>query len=142
MLEELGSTGLDVLCNNAGVMACADVATVDGCDVQMQTNHLSHFLLTQQLWPLLTKAAEERGEARVVNHSSIARKGKPLGQRYLGPNGGNLGGDSAGALFNGPRWERYHQTKLANLAFTFALRDRCLAATGASSKVKALCAHP
>merc|ERR1719454_2525223 len=85
--EELGDSGLDVLCNNAGIMATKDEATVDGCDTQMQTNHLSHFLLTAELWPLLEKAAELRGEARVVNHSSMARKGKPLEAQYLGKNG-------------------------------------------------------
>ena len=40
--------GLDALCNNAGVMALKDIATSDGFDVQMQTNHLSHFLLTKK----------------------------------------------------------------------------------------------
>ena len=47
--------------------------TEDGFDVQMQTNHLSHFLLTCELLPLLEKAANDSGEARIVNHSSIAR---------------------------------------------------------------------
>merc|ERR1719512_232105 len=83
LTEELGGSGLDVLCNNAGIMATKDEATVDGCDAQMQTNHLSHFLLTAELWPLLEKAAELRSEARVVNHSSAARRGSPLDQKYL-----------------------------------------------------------
>lgn len=43
-------------------------------DVQIQTNHLSHFLLTAELMPLLEKAAARNGDARVVSHSSIARK--------------------------------------------------------------------
>eukprot|EP00971_Amphidinium_carterae_P014548 287188-Amphidinium_carterae.1 len=47
--KSLGSTGLDVLCNNAGIMATKDEATADGCDTQMQTNHLSHFLLTAEV---------------------------------------------------------------------------------------------
>jgi len=59
--------------------------------MQMQTNHISHFLLTREVFPLLEKAAEQRGEARIVNHSSMARKGKPLDAKYLGQNGGNLG---------------------------------------------------
>jgi len=71
---DFSANGIDVLCNNAGVMAVKDEATVDGCDVQMQTNHLSHFLLTAEVWPLLERAAEKNGEARVVNHSSDARK--------------------------------------------------------------------
>ena len=65
---------IDVLVNNAGVMGVKDEATKDGYDVQMQTNHLSHFLLTSEVWPLLQKAAELRGEARVVQHSSGARR--------------------------------------------------------------------
>eukprot|EP00416_Gambierdiscus_australes_P022080 CAMPEP_0171064758 /NCGR_PEP_ID=MMETSP0766_2-20121228/6478_1 /TAXON_ID=439317 /ORGANISM="Gambierdiscus australes, Strain CAWD 149" /LENGTH=341 /DNA_ID=CAMNT_0011520823 /DNA_START=51 /DNA_END=1076 /DNA_ORIENTATION=+ len=136
--EQFGETGLDVLCNNAGVMALADEATADGCDVQMQTNHLSHFLLTCEVWPLLDKAASFRGEARVVNHTSIARTGAPLEKKYLGKNGGNLGGNSS-SINNGARWVRYHQSKLANAVFTYALRDR---AQAANSKVKALMAHP
>lgn len=133
--------GVHVLANNAGVMALEDKATGDGYDVQMQTNHLSHFLLTQQLWPLLEKAAQSSGEARVVNHSSAARMApsKKLQAKYLDKNGGDLGGDGVGLMFNGPRWKRYNQTKLANAAFTAALHHR-IEASG--SKVKALVAHP
>merc|ERR1719277_601403 len=137
--EELGDYGLDVLCNNAGIMATKDEATVDGCDTQMQTNHLSHFLLTAELWPLLEKAGELRGDARVVNHSSILRVGPPLERKYFERNGGKLGGDEVPEPCTGPRFDRYHQTKLANLVFTYALRDRSVKA---GSKVKALVAHP
>jgi NAD(P)-dependent dehydrogenase (short-subunit alcohol dehydrogenase family) len=116
---------IDILVNNAGVMALADAATVDGYDVQMQTNHLSHFLLTKELYPLLKRAAELRGEARVIQHSSGARKmAKCLEAKYLEKNGGNLGGNSATMFFGGARWERYTQTKLANIIFGAALRDR------------------
>tara|TARA_R110002050_G_scaffold163050_1_gene292987 strand:- start:1187 stop:1312 length:126 start_codon:yes stop_codon:yes gene_type:complete len=41
-------------------MGLEDVATVDGFDIQMQTNHLSHFLLTKELYPLLEKAAKAK----------------------------------------------------------------------------------
>ena len=51
-----------------------DLATVDGFDTQMQTNHLSHFLLTREVYPLLETAAELRGQARIVHHTSLARK--------------------------------------------------------------------
>ena len=133
--------GLDVLCNNAGVMALPDRATADGFDVQMQTNHLSHFLLTHELMETLERAAELRGEARVVNHSSVARMspGKKLRAEYLERRGGDLGGDSASMFTGGARWVRYNQSKLANCAFTAALHER-LHARG--SKVKALVAHP
>jgi NAD(P)-dependent dehydrogenase (short-subunit alcohol dehydrogenase family) len=58
-------------------------------------------------------------------------------------NGGNLGGDEADNPdegFRGPRWERYHQTKLANAVFTYALADK-LKAAGISNVIPLL-AHP
>lgn len=102
-------------------MASSDVATEDGYDVQMQTNHLSHFLLASILLPSLERAAAENGSARVVTHTSVARK-RPvtwLDARYLQKKGGDLGGDWAL-----PRWERYHQSKLANIVFAQALQVR------------------
>ena len=130
---------LDVLCNNAGVMALEDVATKDGYDVQMQTNCISHFLLTKKLFPRLL----ESDDARIVNHSSGARLGAPLEAKYFGKNGGNLGGDGTDAEnagFTGARWQRYHQTKLANAAFTYGLHARLEQA--GLKHVKALLAHP
>jgi len=120
---------IDVLCNNAGVMAIADVATKDGYDIQMQTNHLSHFLLTKELFPLLKRARELRGEARIVNHSSLSRSGGPLKSEYFGKNGGDLGGNGNSMFFGGGKWERYHQTKLANSVFTVALKEKLDVAT-------------
>jgi len=130
---------LDVLCNNAGVMALPDRATKDGYDVQMQTNAISPFLLTRELMPLLRKS----DDGRVVNHTSGARLGPDHEPRYFGKNGGNLGGDGSdeeNAHFRGPRWARYHQTKLANCTFTYGLKER-LDAAGVTH-VKALVAHP
>lgn len=143
-VRELCPEGVDVLANNAGVMALPDTATEDGFDVQMQTNHLSHFLLTRELMPLLERAAERDGEARVVNHSSTARlfPKRKLLPRFLEKRGGQLGGDGNAALnsmFLGPRWLRYNQSKLANCAFTAALHQRL---TASGSRVKALVAHP
>ena len=130
---------IDVLCNNAGVMAMKDIATGDGYDIQMQTNCLSHFLLTKELFPLLKNSAE----ARVVNHTSGARMGSNLGREYFGRNGGRLGGDGTeeeNAGFTGPRWERYHQTKLANCAFTYGLKLKM--DEQGIGHIKALLAHP
>ena len=142
MKRELQEKGLDVLCNNAGIMGFGDVATEDGCDVQMQTNHLSHFLLTALCMPLLEKASSLRGEARVVNHSSAARvmddMENKLQAKYLDTNGGDLGGDS-NTMFKGANFQRYQQSKLANVVFTYALHQR-LQQKG--SRVKSLCAHP
>ena len=52
-------------CVAAGVMALKDVATKDGYDIQMQTNHRP---LPAEELPVLVKAVELRGEARIVNH--------------------------------------------------------------------------
>jgi NAD(P)-dependent dehydrogenase (short-subunit alcohol dehydrogenase family) len=60
---------IDVLVNNAGVMALKDYATIDGFDIQMQTNIISHFFITKELFPLLKKSTG----ARIINHSSMAR---------------------------------------------------------------------
>lgn len=141
--RECAATGLDVLCNNAGIMGFPDKATEDGLDQQMQTNHTSHFLLTKLCMPLLETAAEQRGEARIVNHSSAARVldhggENKLDGKYMDKNGGDLGGDST-TLMSGPNFVRYQQTKLANVVFTYALEQK-LRANGSS--VKALVAHP
>ncbi|CAJ1350891.1 unnamed protein product [Effrenium voratum] len=95
----------------------------------------------RELYPLLQKAASERGEARIVQHSSGARKfpNTDLEAKYLGKNGGDLGGNGNSMFFGGARWERYHQTKLANAVFTKELDTRLRAA---NSKVKACCAAP
>lgn len=143
-VAELCPEGVDVLCNNAGVMALGDTATSDGFDVQMQTNHLSHFLLTRELMPLIERAAEASGDARIVQHSSTARlaPSKVLQAKFLEKTGGNLGGNGSrlqNMVLQGPRWLRYNQTKLANAAFCAALHHR-LQAKG--SNVRSLVAHP
>ena len=129
------------LANNAGIMATPDEATKDGFDTQMQTNHLSHFLLTAELFTLLEAEAEANGDARIVNHSSLGREYTPnngLEEKYFLKNGGNLGGDEQIMMGGGP-YHRYFQTKLANSVFTYAL-DQRIKASG--SKVRAICAHP
>ena len=139
-LKTFCTNGLDVLCNNAGLMGIPDKATIDGFDEQMQANHLSHFLLTSLIWPLFEIAASKRGEARIVNHSSGARKGRPLETRYLAKNGGNLGGDGFPGM---GKWRRYQQSKLANLMFTYALHDQIAQQRPQfAGKIKSLCAHP
>ena len=103
-------------------------------------SHLSHFLLARELFAQLERAAELRGGARIVNHSSGARlfPSRPLEARYFGA-GGRLGGDGASMFFGGARWVRYHMTKLANAVFTAELNER-LAARG--SRVRAFVAAP
>jgi len=130
---------VDTLINNAGVMALQDNATSDGYDVQMQTNVLSHFLITKELFPLLRKSQQ----ARIVNHTSMARLGPPLEPQYFEAKGGNLGGDGTeeeNMKFQGPRWMRYHQTKLANAAFTYGLKRKLQEAN--ITNIVPLLAHP
>jgi NAD(P)-dependent dehydrogenase (short-subunit alcohol dehydrogenase family) len=102
---------LDVLVNNAGLVWRKHELTVDGHEVQFQTNHLGHFLLTQQLRPLLDAA----GDARVVNVSSLAHRNNPKGLD-----------------FDDLDWSRrkyrpfavYSASKLANVLFTRELARR------------------
>lgn len=130
---------IDVIVNNAGIMAIEDRATPDGYDVQMQTNVISHFLITKELFPLLRKSEE----ARIVNHSSMARLGGPLETKYFEKKGGDLGGDGTeeeNLSSRGPRWARYHQTKLANATFTYGLKKK-LEEAGITNIIPLL-AHP
>ena len=60
---------IDILLNNAGVMACPLTRTEDGLEMQIGTNHFGHFLLTNLLLPLLRKGGPG---TRVVTVSSIA----------------------------------------------------------------------
>lgn len=119
---------VDTVMHHAGVMALPEQATPDGYDVQMQTNHLSHFLLASILMPALKTAAARTGDARIVCHSSAARIGGPCKAKYYGKNSGKLGGDGSAS-----RWERYHQTKMANALFANALKVRSSACIMCSS---------
>ena len=118
-----GHQGLDLLINNAGVMATPRRSTADGFELQFGTNHLGHFALTG----LLIGEMEGREDARVVTLSSGAHR---FGRIAFG----NLGGDRH--YF---RWRAYGQSKLANLVFALEL-DRRLRAAG--STIKSLSAHP
>ena len=142
--------GLDVLILNAGIMATRDKRTSDGFDIQMQTNQLSHFLLTSIVFESVKLAGDKRGDARIVTHSSSARDtpGSPLIKDFfVKSEPKTLGGDDtwmvSELLFGswGP-WQRYHQTKLANSAFAMALHEKLAAKGLTTSKVKALTSDP
>ncbi len=132
------------LANNAGIIGTSDTATKDGMENQMQVNHLSHFLLTSLLFPKISKAAKEYGDARIVQHSSVARalfnkpKNGPLEEKYLGP-GGKFG--NGGTAITGEMGKRYAQSKLANSVFCCALHDK-LSANSEHQNIRSLCAHP
>jgi NAD(P)-dependent dehydrogenase (short-subunit alcohol dehydrogenase family) len=140
-------TSIYCLANNAGIMATPDEITADGYEKQMQTNHLSHFLLTKELFPLLEASSKECGDARIVQHSSLARqRPESLEEKFLSKQekAGMLGGDDPSAkMLTGPEWTRYQHTKLANSVFCQALHNKLSSSTDKiRSNIKSLCAHP
>jgi NAD(P)-dependent dehydrogenase (short-subunit alcohol dehydrogenase family) len=108
------------LINNAGVMRTPERRTADGFELQIGTNHLGHFALTNLLLRHVTD--------RVVTVSSGVHRGGSISlddlnwqrRRYQ-------------------RWAAYQQSKLANLLFTLELQRRL---TAAGSPIRALAAHP
>jgi NAD(P)-dependent dehydrogenase (short-subunit alcohol dehydrogenase family) len=111
---------IDVLVNNAGVMAIPESRTKDGFEMQIGTNHLGHFALTNLLLPQIAD--------RVVTVSSGAH-------RIGGLDLDDLNWHTRG--YN--RWRAYGQSKLSNLLFTLELQRRL---SEAGSDVRAVAAHP
>jgi NAD(P)-dependent dehydrogenase (short-subunit alcohol dehydrogenase family) len=112
---------LDVLLNNAGAFYSERKLSADGLEMTFALNHMSYFLLTNLLLPVL-KATPN---ARVVSVSSAAHTSGKL-------DFANLQGEQK---FNG--WKSYSDSKLENALFTFALARRL-----AGSSVTANCLHP
>ena len=115
---------LDVLMNNAGVMAVPLARTADGFEMQFGTNHLGHFALTGLLLPALQRATAPRV---VSTSSNMHRQGR---NRWDDPNFEH-------ARYR--KWAAYGQTKLANLLF---MRELALRAAGAGSDLVSAAAHP
>ncbi|GJN28670.1 hypothetical protein PR202_gb16825 [Eleusine coracana subsp. coracana] len=68
-------THLNILINNAGIMACPFQLSKDGIELQFATNHLGHFLLTNLLLDKMKETARETGvQGRIINVSSVAHK--------------------------------------------------------------------
>jgi NAD(P)-dependent dehydrogenase (short-subunit alcohol dehydrogenase family) len=121
----LDGRAVDVLVNNAGLMAVPWSRTADGFEIQMGTNHLGHFALTALLMPSLRKVEG----ARVVTLSSL--------MAYYGKlNTLDRGRYSTIGL---KRWHAYSDSKLANVAFALEL-DRRARAAGAA--LVSVAAHP
>ncbi len=110
---------VDVLINNAGVMAIPLARTVQGFEMQIGTNHLGHFALTGQLLP--------RIKERVISVSSTAHRM------------GKINFDDLNWEKRYQRWLAYGQSKLANLLFTSELNNRLVKS---NSKIKAIAVHP
>lgn len=113
---------LDLLVNNAGLMAVDEARTPQGVEMQFGVNHLGHFALTARLLPLLLATPG----SRVANHSSMGHRAAR---------------GTADPRLERPydRWQAYFHSKLANLLFTAELQRR-LAAAGAPTI--AVAAHP
>ena len=113
---------LDLLVNNAGLMAVDESRTAQGYETQFGVNHLGHFALTARLMPLLLSTAGSRvATMSSMGHRAARGAADPrLEQPYR-------------------RWQSYFQSKLANLLFTAELQRRL---TGAGASTIAVAAHP
>jgi NAD(P)-dependent dehydrogenase (short-subunit alcohol dehydrogenase family) len=114
---------LDLLINNAGIMAAPRRLTQDGFESHFGTNHLGHFALTGLLLESLLRAPAPR----VVTVSSTMHRG------------GTMNFDDLNGERKYSRWGAYSQSKLANLMFCFELQRR---ASEAGSGLRSLAAHP
>jgi protochlorophyllide reductase len=115
---------LDVLANNAGIMALGEGRTVDGFEMQFGTNHLGHFALTARLLPTLMSTPG----SRVVTMSSVGHR---PGRVHLD--------DPNFERRKYSRWSAYFQSKLANVLFSNGLQ-RHLEEAGAPTI--SVAAHP
>ncbi|MER6437214.1 SDR family NAD(P)-dependent oxidoreductase [Streptomyces sp. NPDC001185] len=111
---------VDIMIDNAGIMACPETRVGPGWEAQFATNHLGHFALVNRLWPAI-----EPGGARVVSVSSTGHHNS--GIRWDDPHWRD-GYD---------KWGAYGQAKTANVLFAVHL-DRL----GRNSGVRAFALHP
>ncbi|MDY7104836.1 MAG: oxidoreductase [Actinomycetota bacterium] len=115
---------IDLLVNNAGVMAMPEQRTKDGFEMQFGVNHLGHHALTAHLLPALLRA----DAARVVTVTSTAHHtGRPVD-----PDNPHLEGTYS-------PWKAYGQAKLANYHFALGLQQQF---ERASASAASLLAHP
>ena len=114
---------IDVLINNAGIMAPPKTLSKQGLEIQFAVNHLAHMLLTLELLPLL----EEKDKSRVITVTS--------GVQYLG----EIKWDDLQGKHKYDRWGSYAQSKLANVMFGLELDLRL---KQKNSKTSSLLAHP
>jgi len=118
---------IDVLVNNAGVMAVPDLQmTKDGFEKTFQSNHLGHFALTARLEPMFNRY---QNGCRVVNVSSMA---------YLIASKGLDMQNLNGQVEYNP-WDAYGRSKLANILFTKELQRR---ADASGKRITAVALHP
>ena len=112
---------IDILVNNAAIMASPELRVGDGWESQFATNHLGHYVLTNLLWPALVRD----GGARVVSLSSSGHKLSPF--REHDPQ----------FTTSYDKWLAYGQAKTANSLFAVQLDD-----LAAAHGVRAFAVHP
>ena len=113
---------IDIVINNAGVMACPLMRTADGFEMQFGTNHLGHFLLTCLIMPAVLAGAP----GRIVNLSSSGHKFSDV--NLDDPNYQQRDYD---------KWVAYGESKTANALFSVALDQRLK-----SQGIRSLAVHP
>lgn len=113
---------LDILINNAGIMACPFDKTEDGFELQFGSNHIGHFYFTNLIMPALLKAAP----ARVVSLSSLGHRASPI-----------VFDDIHYEERAYEKWQAYGQAKTANALFAVGLNARF-----ADKGVEAFGVHP
>jgi NAD(P)-dependent dehydrogenase (short-subunit alcohol dehydrogenase family) len=116
-----GDTSIDLLINNAAIMATPETRVGPGWEAQFATNHLGHFALTNHLWPALTAV----DGARVVELSSIGHRRSSI--RF----------DDLNFEQDYEKWAAYGQAKTANSLFAVQLD-----ALGQDAGVRAFAVHP
>lgn len=122
---------LNILVNNAGVMACPFSLSTDGYELQLATNHLGHFLLVKELLPLLKESATaSKSESRIVNVASMAHSF----YKKKGIDFDNLNNQK---MYNS--WMAYGQSKLANILHARELARRLKDDGVTNVTVNALC---
>ncbi|MEV7091028.1 SDR family NAD(P)-dependent oxidoreductase [Streptomyces sp. NPDC093085] len=122
--ERFLATGrsLDIVINNAGIMACPETRVGPGWEAQFATNHLGHYALVNRLWPAIAP-----GGARVVSVSSAAHHNSPVRwDDVMFEQGGTY-----------DKWQAYGQAKTANVLFAVHLD-----ALARESGVRAFALHP
>ncbi len=112
--------GIDLMINNAGIMACPETRLGPGWEAQFATNHLGHYALVNRLWPAIA-----RGGARVV---SVSSNGHQLSDIHW---------DDVHLEHGYDKWQAYGQAKTANALFAVQLD-----ALGRDVGVRAFSLHP
>ncbi|GGZ17612.1 SDR family NAD(P)-dependent oxidoreductase [Streptomyces nitrosporeus] len=115
---------IDIMINNAGIMACPETRVGPGWEAQFAVNHLGHYALVNRLWPAIARGGA-RGGARVVAVSSGAHG--ITGVRW----------DDVRFEHGYDRWQAYGQSKSANVLFALHLD-----ALGRDVGVRAFSLHP